>query len=239
MSRDGSSGALASLEDRIGHAFGDKALLARALTHISAMPAQRGRAQSYQRLEFLGDRVLGLVVSAMLYAAFPDAEEGELSRRLAGLVRKETCADVAAEWQLSGHIRLGDGEAQNGGHAKPAIMADVCEAVIGAAYVDAGFEAARTVVAGPWTPRMLAPTRPLRDPKTALQEWAQGSGRATPLYREVERQGPAHAPQFTVAVELEGFPTGLGSGSSKRAAEQQAAEAFLARENIQPTGAPS
>lgn len=239
MSRDGSSETLGLLEDRIGHAFSDKALLAKALTHISAISTQRGRAQSYQRLEFLGDRVLGLVISAMLYAAFPDAEEGELSRRLAGLVRKETCADVAEEWHLSAHIRLGDSEAQNGGRAKPAIMADVCEAVIGAAYVDGGFEPARAVVVAAWTPRMLAPTRPLRDPKTTLQEWAQGSGRATPLYREVERQGPAHAPHFTVAVDLEGFATELGSGPSKRAAEQQAAEAFMTREKIQMAGTPS
>ncbi len=239
MNRAGAPDTLAPLEERIGHAFRDKALLVRALTHISAVPSQRGRAQSYQRLEFLGDRVLGLAVSAMLYAEFPDAEEGELSRRLAGLVRKETCADVAEDWRLADHIRLGDSEAQGGGHAKPAIMGDVCEAVIGAAYVDGGFEAARAVVASAWTPRMLAPTRPLRDPKTALQEWAQGSGRAAPLYREVERRGPAHAPHFTVAVDLDGFETGHGSGPSKRAAEQHAAETFMAREKIAATGTPS
>jgi ribonuclease-3 len=226
---------LGDLEGRIGHTFRDRDLLLRALTHMSHAPSDKSRAMSYQRLEFLGDRVLGLVVSAMLFDAFPQAEEGELSRRLAGLVRKETCADVAAEWRVSGHIRLGDSEAQGGNHAKPAIMGDVCEALIGALYIDGGFDAAKAAVAKAWLPRMLAPTRPLRDPKTALQEWAQGLGRAAPVYREVKRQGPDHAPHFTVAVELEGFPAGQGVGASKRAAEQAAAQDFMAREGIQTT----
>jgi ribonuclease III len=220
------------LEARIGHAFRDGDLLLRALTHVSFIPADRSKAGSYQRLEFLGDRVLGLVISAMLFEAFPEAEEGELSRRLAGLVRKETCADVAAEWGVSAHIRLGENEAQSGGHAKPAIMGDVCEAIIGALYLDGGHAAVQAAVSKVWHPRMLAPTRPLRDPKTALQEWAQGLGRPAPVYREIKRQGPAHAPNFTVAVELEGFAAGLGMGTSKRAAEQTAAQEFLAREGI-------
>lgn len=223
---------LSGVQARIGHAFRDKGLLVTALTHISFAPSARDRIGSYQRLEFLGDRVLGLIVSAMLVEGFPEAEEGELSRRLAGLVRKETCADVAAEWDVSGSIRLGDGEASNGDGCKPAIMGDVCEALIGATFLDGGFEAARAVVTPVWTPRMLAPSRPLRDPKTALQEWAQGLGRAAPVYREVTRQGPAHAPRFTVAVELAGYPAEHGEGSSKRAAEQTAAEAFLSREGI-------
>jgi ribonuclease-3 len=222
----------AELETRIGHAFRNGDLLLRALTHVSHTPADRTKGDSYQRLEFLGDRVLGLVVSAMLFEAFPEAEEGELSRRLAGLVRKETCADVAAEWGVSAHIRLGENEAQSGGHAKPAIMGDVCEAIIGALYLDGGYAAVQAAVTRVWHPRMLAPTRPLRDPKTALQEWAQGLGRPAPIYREIKRQGPAHAPNFTVAVELEGFAAGLGIGTSKRAAEQTAAQEFLAREGI-------
>lgn len=232
------AGGLGGLQARLGYTFADPSLLGRALTHISYVPADRSRVGSYQRLEFLGDRVLGLIVSAMLFEAFPAAEEGELSRRLAGLVRKETCADVAGEWEISGHIMLGDNEAQSGGHAKPAIMGDVCEALIGAMFIDGGFEAARLAVSRAWEPRMRSPGRPLRDPKTALQEWAQGLGRPTPLYREVKRQGPAHAPQFTVAVELDGFGAELGTGASKRAAEQTAAQAFMAREGIMTTANP-
>ncbi len=224
---------LSDLEARLGHVFADRELLTRALTHVSVLPPERSRLQSYQRLEFLGDRVLGLIVSAMLFEAFPNAEEGELSRRLAGLVRGETCAEVAVDWLVSRHIRVGDNEAQTGGHAKPTIMSDVCEALVGAAFLDGGLAAAERVVQPAWAPRMHAPSRSLRDPKTALQEWAQGLGRAAPVYREIERQGPGHAPVFTVAVDLEGFEPGIGSGSSKRAAEQTAAQAFLAREGLQ------
>ena len=222
----------AELEARIGHRFRDQALLLRALTHVSHDPSEKGVASSYQRLEFLGDRVLGLVVSAMLCDAFPAAGEGELSRRLAGLVRKETCAEVAAQWDVSDHIRIGDNEAQSGSHAKPAIMGDVCEAIVGALFLDAGFPAAETAVRRAWTDRMMTPSRPLRDPKTALQEWSQGLGRAAPVYREVKRAGPAHAPHFTVEVVVEGFSGGQGTGPSKRAAEQAAAQAFMVRESI-------
>ncbi|WP_131193824.1 ribonuclease III [Lichenihabitans psoromatis] len=224
-----------ALETRIGHTFASPELLHRALTHISHAPTDR-KGSSYQRLEFLGDRVLGMAVSAMLFEAFPEAEEGELSRRLAGLVRKETCADVAAEWDVSPHIRLGDNEAQSGGHAKPAIMGDVCEAIIGALYLDGGYAVAEAAITAVWRARMLTPTRPLRDPKTALQEWAQGLGRPAPVYREVKRQGPAHAPNFTVSVELEGFVAATGVGTSKRAAEQTAAQDFLTREGILTAG---
>jgi ribonuclease III len=232
MIASGPNGSLAPLEARIGHVFGNKALLTQALTHISRIASDRNRIESYQRFEFLGDRVLGLVVSAMLVDAFPEAEEGELSRRLAGLVRKETCADVATEWAVSAHIRLGESEAQNGGNARPAILGDVCEAIIGAVFLDGGFEAACRTVEPVWRPRMLAPSRPLRDPKTALQEWAQGLGRAAPTYREVGRDGPAHAPHFTVSVELDDFAAALGTGTSKRGAEQSAAQAFMNREGI-------
>lgn len=222
------------LEARLGHVFADKSLLARALTHISHLPSDRSRIGSYQRLEFLGDRVLGLVVSAMLFDAFGSAEEGELSRRLAQLVRRETCADVALEWALSAHLRLGEGEMQSGGETKPAILADACEAIIGAVFLDGGYPAAKAVIVPVWSPRMRSPGRPLRDPKTALQEWAQGRGHAAPIYREIKREGPDHAPAFTIAVAVGGFEAGLGLGGSKRVAEQSAAEAFMAREGILP-----
>lgn len=224
------------LEARLNYVFADKALLARALTHISHLPSDRSRIGSYQRLEFLGDRVLGLVVSAMLFDAFGDAEEGELSRRLAQLVRRETCAEVALEWALSGHLRLGEGEMQSGGETKPAILADACEAIIGAVFLDGGYRAADALVRPVWEPRMRSPGRPLRDPKTALQEWAQGRGHPAPLYRELKREGPDHAPAFTIAVAVEGFEAGIGLGSSKRVAEQSAAEAFMVREGLLSVG---
>ena len=222
----------AQLEARIGHVFADKSLLVRALTHVSALRADDARAASYQRLEFLGDRVLGLCVSEMLCAAFPDAEEGELSRRLAELVRKESCAEVAQDWGAGAHVRLGEGEAQTGGARKGAILADVCEALIGAVFLDSGYGAARALVARAWAARMAAPRRPLRDAKTVLQEWAQGRGLPAPHYREDARSGPAHAPHFVIAVAVDGFAAAEAEGGSKRAGEQAAALAFLRREGI-------
>ncbi|RFB80076.1 ribonuclease III [Methylovirgula sp. 4M-Z18] len=216
-----------ALEARLCHRFSDAALLTLALTHISALPSGAGRVKSNQRLEFLGDRVLGLVVSDLLYRKFPRADEGELSRRLAELVRKETCAEVAVEWQLGPHIRLGEGEIVSGGAEKVAILADACEAIIGAIFLDAGFEAAQKVIAGTWEERVAAATGARRDPKTALQEWAQGRGLAAPTYGQVSRTGPDHAPSFVVAVHVDGFADTQASGASKRAAEQAAAAAFM------------
>ena len=222
----------AGLEARLGYAFRAPALLQQALTHMSGTGGETARLSSYQRLEFLGDRVLGLVVSAMLYAEFPQATEGELSRRLAELVRSESCAEVALDWDLGTYVRLGPGELQAGGRQRPAILADVCEALVGAVFLDGGFDAAATLVAAAWRKRMLAPRRDLRDAKTTLQEWAQGLGRPPPVYREVGRSGPAHAPQFVIAVTVAGHEPARGSGSSKRTAEQAAAEAFMVREGF-------
>jgi ribonuclease-3 len=223
---------ISDLEGAIGHTFADPDMLRRALTHVSAVPADTARSETYQRLEFLGDRVLGLAVCDMLCAAFPDAAEGELSRRLADLVRKESCAEVAVEWGVGVHMRLGEGEAQTGGRRKTAILGDVCEAIIGAVYLDAGFDIARDVVIRAWTSRMNAPKRPLRDAKTALQEWAQARGKPTPVYREVSRSGPAHSPVFVIGVEIDGFEPAEASGQSKRIAEQAAAQAFMIREGV-------
>ena len=162
----------------------------------------RNRSGSYQRLEFLGDHVLGLVVSDMLFRAFPRADEGELSRRLADLVRKEACADVASSIELGAAIRLGASESNAGGRSRIAILADVCEALIGAVFVDGGYDAAAALITRLWEQRMREPKRPLRDAKTMLQEWAQAQGLPTPAYREVERTGPDHDPEFRVTVEL-------------------------------------
>jgi ribonuclease-3 len=223
-----------SLEERIGYRFTDAALLNIALSHISALKGARNRAGSYQRLEFLGDHVLGLVISDMLFRAFPKADEGELSRRLADLVRKETCAEIARTIDLGAAIRLGASEANAGGRKRPAILADVCEALIGAVYLDGGFTAAEALVGRLWEARMRTKAQPLRDPKTVLQEWAQARGLPTPAYREVARSGPDHDPVFRVTVQLPKLAPAEGSGRSKRAAEQAAAAAMMAREGVKP-----
>jgi ribonuclease III len=222
------------LEERIGYRFKDAALLDCALTHISALKGSRNRAGSYQRLEFLGDHVLGLVISDVLFRAFPKADEGELSRRLADLVRKETCAEIAVTIELGAAIKLGSSEANAGGRKRPAILADVCEALIGAVYLDGGYPAAEDLVERLWQVRIQAKAQPLRDSKTVLQEWAQARGLPTPVYREVARTGPDHSPVFCVAVQLPNFAPAEGSGRSKRAAEQGAAAAMLARERVKP-----
>lgn len=218
---------LSALEAALGHTFSDRAVLKTALTHIGAAASRPG---SYQRLEFLGDRVLGLAVADMLYAAFPEADEGDLSRRLADLVRRESCAEVAQEWGVAPYIRVAAGE-RSIAALRQAILGDVCEAIIGAVYLDGGLAAARALVQRSFAGRMRAPRR-LRDAKTTLQEWVQGRGGATPVYRAVGRTGPDHDPEFTIAVDLEGLPPGEGRGRSKREAEQNAAAGVLVREGI-------
>jgi ribonuclease-3 len=223
----------AALEERIGYEFADKAMLERALTHISALSGgPQKRSESYQRLEFLGDHVLGLVISDMLFRAFPKANEGELSRRLADLVRKETCAEVAKAMDLGPALKLGNSESHAGGRLRTTILADSCEGLVGAVFVDGGYAAAEALIAKFWRERMLKPLRPLRDPKTMLQEWAQGRGLPTPAYRELARTGPHHDPEFRVAVVLPDRPPAEGMGSSKRAAEQAAAAAMLTRVGV-------
>jgi ribonuclease-3 len=228
----GDAAGSSELEERIGYRFADRAWLDLALTHSSALTGGRDRAGSYQRLEFLGDHVLGLVISDMLFRAFPAATEGELSRRLAALVRRETCAEVARTIDLGPAMRLGNSEIQAGGHRRTAILADVCEALIGAVFIDGGYAPAAALIERYWQDRMLKPPRPLRDPKTLLQEWAQARGMPAPSYREVERSGPDHSPEFRVAVELAERTPAEGTGRSKRSAEQAAAAAMLAREGV-------
>jgi ribonuclease-3 len=224
--------ATAAIEARIGHSFADPSLLVTAFTHVSALKSTKKRGDSYQRLEFLGDHVLGLIVSDMLYRAFPSADEGELSKRLADLVRKESCADVAKSLGLLEDIKLGAVGAGAGARLRKSVLGDVCEAVIGAIFLDGGYQAASGFVERNWTERMHKPRRPLRDPKTVLQEWAQGKGLPTPVYREVERTGPHHDPQFRVAVDLPGLKPAEGIGGSKRAAEKVAASVMIEREGV-------
>ncbi len=216
-----------ALEERLGYRFRDRGLLDLALTHVSAPGA--GTGVSYQRLEFLGDRVLGLAVAEMLYAAFPDAAEGELSRRLAELVRKESCAEVAVAWDVGPCLKLGAGEVHSGGRRNAAILADACEAIIGAAFIDGGYDAAKALVERAFAGRLAAPRRPLRDAKTALQEWAQGRGKPLPVYETVGQTGPDHDPQFEVRLTVEGVEPITARAGSKRAAEKSAALALLQR----------
>ncbi|MEM9881255.1 MAG: ribonuclease III, partial [Pseudomonadota bacterium] len=213
--------------------FKDRDNLTRALTHRSALSAHEDHnAASYQRLEFVGDRVLALVISEMLYEAFPDAEEGELARRLTGLVRNETCAAVAIACHMPEFIKLGEGEQRAGGRKKEAIIGDVCEAVLAAIYFDGGLEAARGFVERNWRHLMESWSKPLRDPKTALQEWAHSKKLQSPTYLEVSRTGPDHALSFVMEVSVDGLEGAAGKGKSKREAEQKAASTFLVREGV-------
>ena len=219
---------LEALEGRLQYHFKDRVGLLRALTHRSAVPGDQVAHESYQRHEFLGDRVLALVVAEMLFTSFPREEEGDLARRLNQLVRRETCAEVAIDLDLGSVVRLGTGERQSGGRRKEAILGDVAEAVIAAIYLDGGFDAAKDFVLRNWKPRMESLTGPLRDSKTLLQEWAQGRGQGLPSYTILERSGPDHAPIFRVVVMIDGETAGEGQGKSKRDAEQAAATEALA-----------
>ena len=223
-----SDGQLADLSARLGHDFDDPALLRRALTHASATRRDGKDPVNYERLEFLGDRVLGLIIAELLFARFPDEPEGDLARRLAALVRKETLADVAEELALGACMDFGPTE-QEGGAENPSVLADACEAVIGALYLDGGLAAAEGFVRSFWTPYLEAERKPPQDAKTMLQEWAQGRALPLPSYSEVAREGPPHEPLFTVEVLVEGQPPARAQGRSKRMAEQFAAEILLAQ----------
>jgi len=211
---------------RIGHEFSRPELLIRALTHGSIATPQR---PDNQRLEFLGDRVLGLAMAEALLQADPGAAEGQLAPRFNALVRKETCADVARSVDLGAVLKLGRSEMMTGGRRKQALLGDAMEAVIAAVYLDAGFEAARDLVLRLWGERVFQVEADARDAKTALQEWAQARGQPPPAYVEVGREGPDHQPVFTVEVRLETGEAARAAAHAKRAAEQAAAAALLTR----------
>ena len=220
------------LEEKIGHAFTDASLLDGALTHLSALSGKTG-SEAISVSNFSATTCSGSSCPICLFRGFPAADEGELSRRLADLVRRETCAEVARSIDLGAAIRLGTSEANAGGRSRAAILADVCEALIGAVFLDGGYQAAVAVVEHLWGDRLRASASPVRDAKTALQEWAQGRGLPTPSYREIARTGPDHDPQFRVAVLLPELMPAEGIGRSKRAAEQAAAAALLSREGVE------
>jgi len=220
-----------ALEARLGHKFRQQSLLERALTHSSARAGKTARHDN-ERLEFLGDRVLGLVVAELLSQRYPEAREGELARRFNGLVRRETCARVGRDLELGQFVILSDSEADSGGRKKDTILADAVEALLAAVFLDGGFETARKVVRKHWEPLSEEAPDVAVDAKSALQEWAQGRGLPLPQYREVARDGPAHAPMFTAEVLIRGVDVMNGHGASKRAAEQAAAAALLLREGV-------
>lgn len=221
------SAELAAFSARLGHDFADISLLVRALTHGSLSSATR---PDNQRLEFLGDRVLGLTIADALLAHDPDATEGQLAPRLNALVRGETCAQIAREIGLGEVMKLGRSEMMTGGRRKDALLGDAMEAVIAAVYLDAGFEAARAVILHLWSKRLESAESAAFNPKTALQEWAQAQGMGPPGYRIAERSGPNHAPSFRIVVRLDDGREAEASGTgTKRNIEQAAASAMLAK----------
>jgi len=216
--------SLAKLQQRLGHHFRSTDRLRQALTHSSATGAS---SRNNERLEFLGDRVLALLIADLLLRHYPDADEGDLALRLNALVRRETCAAVALEIGLGACLILAPAEAATGGRDKPAILGDACEAVIGALYLDGGMDAARTFVEACWTPRLAGLAAAPADAKSALQEWSQARKLGTPVYTVISRDGPDHAPVFVIEVQLPGQMRLRGAGASKREAERSAALAML------------
>ncbi|KWT66011.1 Ribonuclease III [Hyphomicrobium sulfonivorans] len=220
------------LEKALGHRFRDQQLVEVALTHASMRGGKVHRSDN-ERLEFIGDRVLGLVIADKLIAQFPTANEGELARRFNRMVRGEACAHVARAIGVGQHLILSESEASSGGREKGTILADAMEALLGAVFLDSGFPAARSVVLHLWQDQDdVRPAAARPDAKSALQEWAQGRGLPLPEYTEIGRTGPDHAPSFTSEVRINGCAPAQGTGASKRAAEQAAAQTLLKREGV-------
>jgi ribonuclease-3 len=219
-----------ALKERTGHVFRDHERLQRALTHASARGAKAGT--DYERFEFLGDRVLGLIIADMLFHAFPNAAEGELSVRLNALVNAEALAEIADEIGLPDLIRAGSEVKTLAGRKRVNIRADALESLIAALYLDGGMEAAKRFVLRYWEPRSKVTGAARRDPKTELQEWAHQAASATPAYQIESREGPDHDPLFTVSVRVGEFEPATATGRSKREAEQAAAAAILQREGV-------
>ena len=219
------SADLAAFQRRLGHDFADPALLVRALTHGSLSSATR---PDNQRLEFLGDRVLGLTIAEALFRVDRGATEGQLAPRLNALVRGETCADIARQIGLGEVLKLGRSEMVSGGRRKDALLGDAMEAVIAAVYLDAGFDAARALILRLWGDRIEGAEAAAFNAKTALQEWAQAQGMAPPRYEVADRSGPDHAPRFRITVTLDDGRTAEATGiGTKRSIEQTAAQAML------------
>jgi ribonuclease III len=228
--------ALAGLEQALGHHFRNPQLLIQATTHSGAAHG-RGEPMDNERLEFLGDRVLGLVVAQMLMDRFPKAPEGELGPRLTALVRREALAEVALAIDLGSYLTLSSADAATGARTHPKLLADACEAVIAALYLDGGLQAAGRFIADRWSRQLGAVGVMPVEPKTALQEWAQGHGKPLPSYKVVGSGGKAHDPVFVIEVSVEGLEPASATGSSKRSAEKAAALSMLKQLGVVPADA--
>lgn len=220
--------ALDELSGRLGHIFKNRHLLQLALTHGSS----KAKREDYQRLEFLGDRVLALIIAEQLFRESPEHREGDLSSRHSHLVRGDACASVGRALGLGEFISVGSSERRQGVNLSASILGDVVEALIAAIYLDGGLEAARTFVLRNWQPLIAEYRSAEKDAKTFLQEWALARGLALPVYAVVGRKGPEHAPLFTVSLEIEGMAPARGEGLSKRLAEKAAADSFIKREGL-------
>jgi ribonuclease-3 len=219
--------AVAALEARLGHVFADRELIDTALTHASARGPRRG---DNERLEFLGDRVLGLAIAVAVLEADAKAGVGDLTKRLHGMVNGEACARVARELRLGEALRLPPGETRRGAREQDAILGDACEALIAALYLELGFEGAANFVNRLWAPLLAQPLDPAAaNPKSELQEWAAAHGRPAPSYRLLAQAGPDHAPSFTMEASVAGETPETASAGSRRAAEKGAALALLRR----------
>jgi ribonuclease-3 len=219
------------LERALGYCFQSRDLLEHALTHASVRTGKQARRDN-ERLEFIGDRVLGLAIVELLNEVFPTASEGDLARRYNRLVRGAACAEVARQVGLGTHLILSNSEAESGGRTKETILADATEALLGAIFLAGGFDVARGVVRRLWNVQLQQLPQIDADAKSALQEWAQGQGLELPEYSEISRSGPDHAPHFVAEVKIKGRRPARGNGPSKRQAEQAAASALLAREGV-------
>lgn len=220
------------LETALGYRFKSRELLDRALTHASARSSKGNNGQDNERLEFLGDRVLGLAVAELLCERYPTAREGELARRYNRLVNGDTCAAIGRAIGLGDHLILSPSEIESGGRDKDTILADAVEALLAAVFLEAGFDPARSLIRRLWMVEIDRAPAVAIDAKSALQEWAQGRGLELPRYRSVERSGPDHAPRFVTEVRIEGCKPARGEGASKRSAEQAAAMELLSREGV-------
>lgn len=216
-----------SIEEQLNHQFGDAALLALALTHPSLPASKEKLSQNNQRLEFLGDAVLGLVIAELLYAMYPQEAEGDLAKRHAALVCGEQLVEIAHAMDLGKYIHMSTSEERAHGRITASNLEDACEALIGALYLDGGLPAAKKFIHDKWEERARKTDAPPKDPKTALQEWAQGRGFPLPEYTVVEQDGPSHAPEFTVKVCVQNEAPQQAKAGSKKLAERAAAEKML------------
>ena len=216
-----------ALESALNYTFKNKDLLTRAMTHPGAVSSQDAAKRSNQRLEFLGDRVLGLIISERLMERYPTEREGKLAPRFNAYVRKEACADAVRHLGIGDYLIMAEHDAADGGRTRDSALGDLCEAVIAAVYLDGGLKSARALIERAWAPQFAHGVSTAKDAKTALQEWAQGRGLSLPHYEVIDRTGPDHAPEFKVSVKLDNGYSAEAIGTSKQDAQRAAAEALL------------